>query len=511
MSLPARVLAVALAAAGLPGFAAGQQNTRPPDRSGDTVVVDVADMVHVAVQKNLALRGQRLSRDVADANLLATRAAFDPAWSLSLSRSTTTTTVLGDTLYDSGSNALNASFGGTLPTSTTYTLGATASNAFADPIQSSIGAFPSNYSTGISLGLTQPVLRGFGPGPATALVRAARHDSRAADEDVKRSVERTISQVEDAFWLLRFTETAEEISQASAQRAQDLYARNVALRQRDLATQLDVITARRTLAQRRTSLLDAQRQRVDAAEALVFLVYGQEAADEIAAGGSSIRTRAATPAVPVLPELGALENTALSARTDAAAARDRLASAETQASLAQNSLLPELDLTFGLDYGGTSDVLKPLSYPNPNNYRSTVVSFGASFSLPQFNRRARSTYQEATLAVDRAQIDVFAVENRIRSEIRVAARGVQLEAQRLQSSDSLVTLAQQEYQIARSGLDLGQVSTFQLFQYESDLVSARLTRAQVEYQLATALSAYYLAAGSIGERYDIDLSPRPGG
>jgi outer membrane protein len=511
MNLAPRVLAAALAVAGLPAWAAGQRTAPPTNGLGDTTVVGLPDMVRTAVRKNLALRGQRLSRDVADADLLAARAAFDPTWSLSLSRSTTSTSVVGDSVYDSGTNALSASLDGSLPTSTTFSVGASASNDFAHPIQSGIGAFPNNYSTGVSLGLTQPLLRGFGPGAATALVRSARHRSSAAGEDVKRFVEQTISQVEDAYYLLRFTETSEDIARASVQRAEALYARNTALRQRDLATELDVITARRTLAQRQTTLLDAQRQRVDAAEALMFLVYGQDAPETLKAEGANIRTSGESPGAPQVPDLDQMEKTALATRADVTAARDRLSSAQAELTLARSSLKPRLDLNLGLNYGGTSDLFRPFSYPRANNFRSTVLAFGASFSVPQFNRQAEAGYQQASVAVDQAQIDLYAVENQVRLEVRVAARGVQLEARSLQSADSLVTLAQHEYDIARSGLDLGEVTTFQLFQYESDLVAARLTRAQVQYNLATALSAYYLAEGDIGDRYGIDVTSAHGG
>ena len=491
---------------GLSGAPPAPPQTPVFANSGDTVAVSVEDMVRLAVEKNLALRSRKYARDMSRADLLGARAAFDPNWALSLDHSTTDTDVVGGSLYNSGFNALSVGVGGTLPLSTSYAVGASVSDAFADPVQGDVGPFANNYSTGMSLSLTQPLLRGFGPGPANAFVRAARHRTQAADADVDRAVELTVWQTEEAFWLLRFMETLEQVAGESLQRAQDIYDRNVSLRARDMVTELDVITARRTLAQRRTSLLDAQRQRSDAAEALLFLVYGEDAAAELQGGGMILMTRGGGPAAPELPDSEQVERLALASRADMAGVRSLLESGKSELSATRSALLPALDLTLGLQYGGTADVLRFFAYPNANNNKSTVLSMGASLSLPQFNRGARASHQAASLAVRQAEVTVLAAENRVRLEVRSAARSVRLGQLSLTASDSLVSLAQQEYDMARRGLDLGQISIYELFQYEGDLMAARITHAEDEYQLATAVSAYYLSIGHIGERYGI----RPG-
>ncbi|MHB1193938.1 MAG: TolC family protein [Longimicrobiales bacterium] len=498
------IVGVFAAAMALSSPLVAQQLAPAPGRPGDTVTVNLHAMVRLGVELNLRLRSQRLSGGLAESDLLAARASFDPEWSLSLDRSTTATSVVGDASYDSGVNSATASLDGYLPTSTSYSLGLSAADAYSRPLQGSVGAYPDNYSTGVSVRLRQPLLRGAGPRAATALVRSARSAWRAADEDVGRAVERTIASVEEAFWLLRYMEAAEEVARTSLERARQLHERNLALRARDLVTQLDVITAQRTVAIRETTFLDAQRQRVDAAEALMFLVYGDRAAEEVRASGSVVRTSGALPQPPALQSLEDLEASALSSRHDAAAARERLRSAEVLLELARSTLRPSLDLTFGADYGGLSDTFKPYSYPNEGNWKRTVLSFGAAFTLPQFNRSSRAGFDQATLLAQHAGLGVFLVENGIRAEIRAAARGVRLSVQSLASSEEVVRLAEEEYGIARRGLDLGQITTFQLFQYEADLVSARLARAYDEYQLATALSAYYLAAGGLGDRYGIE-------
>lgn len=478
---------------------------RPPGPTGqpyDTVSVTLRDMVTSALGLSLPLRSERLTRDMAASNLLRVRAAFDPAWSLSLGRSASSTTVVGDTLYEARTHALTAGLDGYLPTSTSYSLGLSASDAFADPIQSSVGSFAHNYSTGLSLQLTQPLLRGFGPGPAGALVRAARHSSRAAGDDFQRAVERTIAAVENAFWLLRYGEAVEDIARASLDRAREILDRNVVLRERDLVTELDVITARRTVALREITLLDAQRQRVDAADALAFLVYGEEAAAKI--GEGLLRTAGQASAHSALAQPDDPETAGLSARRDLEAARARRRSAEVRLELAQNRLRPALDLTFGIEYGGTSSTFTPYAYHDPDDSRNALLSFGASFRLPVLNRSSRAEMDEATLLTQRADLDVFVVENRIRTEVRTAVRGVRLSLESLDSSERVVALAEEEYRMARTGFELGQLTTFQLFQYEEDLLSARVARAQDEHAYAAAAAAYRLAVGRIGDDYGLD-------
>lgn len=494
-----------------PGLAAAQDPSPPPSvASRDTILVTLEEMVQAALQNNIGLRIQRLDRTLAEADFLSARGAFDPTWALALSRSATGTTVVGDsadTEVDQSNSLLQASFGGLLPVSTGYSLGLKASRAYADPINSSVGPFRENYTTGAFFSLHQPLLRGFGLQATTAQRESARQALRAAEEQVKRDMEEAIARVERAFWLLQLTEDAEAIARASLQRARDLYRRNSALRERDLISELDLITSQRALSLRETSYVSARRQRMDAAEGLVFLVYGEEAHRELVLGGATIRAAPSEPAHPRATRLEALEDAALRSRNDVAAARQSLAGAESSLDYARNRLKPELDLSFDVDYGGLSDDLRFFSYPHPQNTRSTVYSIGASFSLPQFNLSARARAQSASSRMEQARLSVALVENRIRREVRAAIRGVSATSESLVHSDSLQALALTEYEIARSGVDLGQITVFQLFQYEDELVTARLTRAQDRYQYALATTEYYLAAGTIADRYGIDLTP----
>lgn len=511
MIVRAHLLVGVLAAATVvcPPPAHAQLTTSSSAAAGELLPVTVDEMVRAALDLNLTLRLQRLTRDLAAADLLSARATFDPAWTLQLDRQQNTTDVVGDRRYGTGTNALTASVGGTLPTSTSYALGVSASKASADPLQAAVGPFADNYSTGVSLQLRQPLLRGFGVAAANAPVRAARSASLAASEDERRDIARTIEAVEAAFWRLRLAESVAEIARASLARAQELRDRNVAMRARDLVTRLDVITAQRTVALRETAHLDAARQRVDAAEQLAFLAYGSRIPDAIRRGSVVLRTSGAYPAPPASRLLAEIEDDALATRHDAIAARDRLRSATTLTVLARDALRPGLDLTLQVDHGGTSDLLRPFSYANPSSARRSVVSVGAALSIPQLNWRARAEFQRSTLQTEAARLNIALIENAVRAEVRAALRGVQLSEQSLASSREVVALAEEEFRIARAGLDLRQITTFQLFQYEGDLVAARLTLAQDEYALAAAISAFDLATGRIGERYGVPRVSQP--
>ena len=243
------------------------------------------------------------------------------------------------------------------------------------------------------MSFSQPLLRGLGRGGSYGLVDAASTAVESARFRYERAADLVVARVEHAFWQLRQAESNESALRQSTETSRAIYDRNVALQARDVATALDVLTAERRLATRETQLWEAQRQRVDAAERLLFLVYGENARNDLIMRAPSAHTPSDSAVVPDIPALAAAEAIATAQRSDATAATRDVDAGRRRAQQAKSQRLPRLDLIAGYGYGGTAPTTRFLNFGDSSNVRSSTWTLGLSASLFQRN--------DAAAAVDR--------------------------------------------------------------------------------------------------------------
>ena len=465
----------------------------------DSTPLPLSTFVVNALRYNTDLRAAAVLPRVATAELLAERGTFDPSLVVSTDRSNTANDILGVSPRAT-QNALRsaATLGATFPVGSQLALTLRNSRYLSDPsFISSVTPFPTSNASGLSFSFTQPLLRGLGRDGTYGLVDAAAYSADAALSRYERTADLVVAAVERAYWTLRQAEENESILRRSVETSRAIYLRNVALRDRDVATALDVLTSERGLATRETQLWEATRQRIDAAERLLFLSYGEQARDGNMTRAEFVRTVRDSLSAPSVPAEDEAVRAALALRSDAAAARREVDASTRRAAQAHSQRLPKLDLIASYGYGGTTAGSRFLSYGDSSDIRSSSWSLGVSASLFGRNDAASAVDQRAEAALESARIFQAGVDNAIVSDVRVALRGLTTERERYRRARDVVQLAEREYGVAQEGARLGLVSTFQLLQYEEQLAQARLLDAQARFALEDAGTQYRLATGAM--------------
>ncbi len=471
--------------------------------SSDPIVLTLPSLMSVAFKSSIDLRLATLGPTMAAADQRAARARFDPTLMLAAE----------------GGKAAQEMFGvAPQATQATARTSATASRVFPVGAQLALSLFDARSaldpyaiqgtssgaawrSSGVGASLTQPLLRGFGRSGTYGLVDAASDVAEAARHRFDRNADLIVGAIERAYWALRQSEGNETVVGQSLAAARAIYDRNLALRARDLATALDVLTAERGLATRETQLSEATRLRVDAADRLLFLVYGEEARDSTVSRSERVHTSADSALVPDVPRLEEAEQLAFASRSDLVAATREVAASRHRATQAQSGLRPLLDLVASYRYGGAGPTSRLLVYRDSGNLGTSDWTVGFSASLFQHNDAARSTDERAAADLYGAQLALAATENAVRADVRAAVRAMQTGRQRFLRAGDVVRLAEQEYKAASDGARLGLVSTFQLLQYEAELALARLLLAEARFALEDAGTQYRIATGVAGQAY----------
>lgn len=501
MNPPYRSLLVALVillVARVPPAAAQQAQQAAPSDASTRTVVALDDLVLVALQRNLDLQTRRADNLIVASGVQSAESTFDPAIDVDPQISFGGSNIYqkdGTIRRDGSTTGVNsASLSGTLPFSTSYS--ASLTSDWTPDLGESL------FTNTLTLQLSQPLLKGRGSDIARAAVREAVLAASSADESLSRSIETTIADVENAYWLLGLREAVESNARESLARAQDLLERNRQLNELELLADADLVSARAGVQARQIVLTEATRVREDASDALLFLVYGREASERIRALGVDIATEPPSGDAPQIADVAVIEDQAVAERHDLRAAQYDIEKSQVTLQAAENATLPALDLIGGYtawteDAGGFAlyEVSRAI------DLQFDGFTAGALFTYSIRNNEAEAARTRARLGVQRNELTRSSVENEVRSQVRTAARAVTYGARKLDEARQASALSRQRYQSGLEQLRLGLIDTFRVLQYEEDVTLTQLTEAQALYALANAVTEYQLSVGELDAKY----------
>lgn len=463
-------------------------------------------LVLAALQNNLTLRGARATTSSIETGVQAAKSAFDPFVQASSTFSEGDRRLLAEPgLIFSGTEnntVLAGGLTGTLPWSTSYSVSLDANRRRQDNAALlAPGELSPLANTGLNFTLAQPLLRGFGPGIAQAPVRQATLSSQSARARLDRLTEQTIADVETAYWELGLAQAFERISQESYDRARDLLSRNETMLKLNLISEVDAITSRRGVQQRLTTLTETVRRRKDAAERLIFLVYGESARQHLDPE-LDFETEPPPEKAPALADVAGLERSALQARNDLRAARYDVSLSEVTTRVARNALLPDarVSASYSTQALGTAD-FQLFNIHRPGDLETSDWRLGMNVSYPLWNRSARAANARAKYELQASQAALASVEQFVRSDVRSAARAISTNLERLEQARLGFDYAKQQYEAGQKQLQLGLLDSFRLLQMEEEVSNADLVFEQTRYDLALAITAFEVAMGVNARKY----------
>lgn len=499
--------ALASVAAVLLATSAG--GAQPPEQDR---VVPLATLVHEALQQNYALRAARTDTLAIESDVRAACSAFDPLLSLEPSYARGQRRVHdGDSVLE-GRETLRVGTGslsGALPSSTSYAVSLdTRRTTYGNTALLPPGQPAESVDSILSLTLTQPLLRGAGPAIARAPVRIAKLNASSARARLGRTREQIIAEVEMAYWSLGLAEALEKLARDSHGRAVELAERNEKMLELKLITEVDAITARRGVQSRLTALIDAKRNRADAAERLLFLVYGD--ATPLLTQDPPIRTAAPPDELPTVGALPAIEERALLDRGDLRAAQLAVEGSQLGRRLTKNALLPDVQLSGGYSTQVLgSDAFRLSDAVRAGDSAYDGWTLGLSVFFPVANRAARAADARARYDLESRRLALASARASVKSEVRSALRAVIAAGERLRQARIESRYAEQQYQASFKQLQLGLIDSFRFLQVEEEITSSELSLQQARYDLALAGVSYQLALGTIDDEYAETDSPTP--
>jgi len=459
------------------------------------------EAIRVALEHNQTVKVVDYGRQISRANLTAAWGFFDPKIDFHdtfAENGAPSVDFPPGTRFDIKTRDIGVALDGVTPWGLNYSIGASQGRVAGEP-----GMFlPNGFLSGDSVTITEPLLRGFGFGANLYNVRVAKADRAISDANYKQGLIDLVTNVIIAYNNL--------IQAREGRRVAMLYRDNVATLSSDnekrfRAGQLaeaDVIQARAQAASAEEGVILAVRSVRDTENQLRRLL----GAETFETDGPEIDL-APLPAIDSINANPAQDiKAAFLRRPDYEAARQGVYKVKAARSLANNQLLPRVDLVASAGYNGLDNTYQH-SWDQVGATDNRSRSIGLVVSVPLTFAESRGKARAARLSVRQSEEDLRRLEADISLEITTDAAQLETTKARVESLKDAYTLTDQTLQAEIKRLKAGAGDTFIVLTKQQDLASVENRQIAAISDRRRAIAVYQRAIGTTLEVNHVGLAP----
>lgn len=467
--------------------------------ASEPLMLGLDEAVTMSLELNLDMHGAGLFTNASQADVTVLQGEFDPAIVLEASKSYTKTKPFS-TLYSDSEDVLEfgASIGGKVRTGTEYELkwGARKTRLGQTPF---LDLNP-YYDAGLTLSVSQPLLKGRGKSIQQSRLEAAKNTlaaNRLRQRDTGMDV---VMATTDSYWGLYLSRESLHVAELSLTLAQNLLKEVRARIDAGALAPVEAYKSEAETALRREKLLRAEKAVLDAGDrlkaAMGFTDWQREIVpidDPMALVQSNEEGGEAQQPGGSLEE--ALDEAFIN-RGDYKSALLELSSAEALMRLNKNMLLPELNLLASAGLNGLGDgYADALDKVTSRDYTSWGA--GLSFVLPFGNRAAKGRYQKSRANYKMAELNLRAVELAITLAVREAYRGVRLAVEALGAAEKARVASHKSLDAEQERFRLGLTTANEVLRSQEDYTDALYLQKRAAAEHARATTALKRAKGTL--------------
>jgi outer membrane protein TolC len=472
--------------------------------------ISLIDAVEMALNSNLDIQITRLDPTIAGYNLKSTYGVYDPRVRLAAEHAYDKSPggFLGNVQFPSQITEVNT-FGGGLgsgvsgygPMGFGYGIGGSLQKR-----NSKSGALANgtdDYSGGLTLDMSQPLLRGFLIDDARAQIKISRRNLRISEEQLRFQIMTTILNVEQAYYNLIYARENVRVQATALELASQLLRENRKRVEVGALAPLDEKQAESEVASTKAALIDAERtlsQQQNVLKGLLTDNYSEW-------NGVNLEPVEALVAVPTRPDVQESWGRGLRMRADLQQLKYQLEIAGITLKLRKNQILPILDVTGSYGHSERAgagsrltDVLDRLPEGRNPNY-----SIGGVLEIPIGNVAARNRYKSAKASSSQSLLQYKQLEQQVMVQIDDAVNLIRSSFERVEATRSARSFAQEALAAEQKKLENGKSTSFFVLQFQRDLTVRRSDeiRALADYNNAVALLAN--REGTTLERHHIEM------
>jgi outer membrane protein len=450
------------------------------------------EAVKLAIENNLGIQISRYDPQIEDLNVLTARSGWSPSFTSTIqnnrlqqpSRSIFT----GSAALKTVNNQVFSNFGLTqaLKWGGSYEIGW--DNSRSDSNISGSTWNPAINSS-LQLNYQQPLLRGFSIDNARQQLEVSLKNREIADVGLRQTLASTIRTVRNAYSNLAYATASLAVQQQSLELAQESLRNTRSRVEIGTIPPIDIVEAQSEVAAREEAVIVAQANIASTEDTLRALVFDPASPDF---WNMRIEPTELPAFQPMPVDVDAAVKNALERRTDLQQTQRSLEVTDVNIRFFRNQTLP--DVSANVNYGlqgiggsGQTQVIPgaPIGTPTvvQKSYGSVLQELFAQ-DFPSWTAQLNISYPvgtsqaEANLA--RTRLQSIQTQTRLKNQqlqvttqVRLQARNVQTNQQRVQSTRASRELAERRLDAEQRKFTAGTSTNFQVFQAQRDLSQAR--------------------------------------
>ena len=420
-------------------------------------------------------------------------------------------------------------------------------SGFRESTTSPAALFNPEVPMGLTFGIVQHLLNGFGYRANAKFIRIAQNDLRFADSAFRLQVITTLSKVVNDYYTLVYDRENVRVAQEAVNYSERLLSDNKKQVEIGTLAPIEVVRAESEVAANQQTLIVAQTTLRQQEEVLKTELAKQVGPDLVSA---EIEPTDSFPDpkpddIPPLPQ--ALQM-AVQNRPELEETRLNLRNMDITLKAVRNQLLPTLDAFAsytpqGLSGNqaihscpaGTTLIVAQNTCLNPNgtqfpapvtgtvtgglgdsfshlvNADFPAYSFGITLNLPIRNRVAQADAARAEFEQRQFRTELQNQRNTVEQDVRNAEIATTQAKAQIEAASKAIDLARQTLEADRKKFQLGETTTFQLIQDQRDLATAEGNGAKARQTYAAALTQFAQATATILDKYHVQMADAKSG
>jgi len=504
--------------------------------------ITLQESIGLALENNTGLRIQKLNPIAATARVREAYAQFDPAafGNVGKNRSNTPLGTISAFTAGQSDEIFNQEVDWNVGVRKELLTGARVNlqwtNARTSTAPSVVNIVVPQYATVLNLSVTQPLLRDFGWRFALLIVDVQQIAEEQSFYDYKAQVANLVASVEQAYWIYVLAIENVRVEERGLDLAKELLRQNEGRFKVGALPRTSVLESEAEVARREANLVRVRALQRIARDNLRALINAREADQD----ALLLIVPADPPTVaPVELDLDHSLAVAYKERPELIAARLNVDGRKVERKIAENRLLPRLDLVgggglnglggnnsgFNGTFPGASPTPITIGQANPDvlgGYNRSLelltdgryyqYQFGAVFEIPLDNADAKARYAEAKINSEGARLSLSQLEENVTLEITQSVNNLKAYLKSIEATRIARELAEENVRNQQARYDVGLATTKDLIDFQDRLTQAERAEIESLTNYNIELARLYRADGTLLRNRDVLLerhAPEP--
>ena len=451
----------------------------------------------LALERNLGLQIELLSTEAALLRFRATGGQFD--WNLNLRAGITDQEIEpGDLFSASNRNAQELTLGFTRPLTSGGSFNANF-NTLNQVTDSPFALDPTSTTDVVTMGYTQPLLRGAWRDYATSQQRQSEYDWERQRERERQARQKLLLDVSNAYWDLVAAKAELGVAESGVELARKQVDQNQKRLDAGLGVQNDVLQAETELAQREQERLLAATRVHAASDVLKQLLFPSSERDM---WGRELEPSTRLPELAeglLVPDWTSALEIAIDRRPELRQQRIGVDSAQLRLRTSESEKLPQLDVDISAASQGYS-IDSSEAFDKAASYDYPTLRGFLTFSVPIGNTTARNQYKAAWADLRAEKLRYDQIETSVLADVRDAVRQARYQIEAVRAAKKSLELAREQLEAEKARYDHDQSTTFQVLQFQQEYVRSLSVEVLARTNLAKSRARLDAAQGVIGEQ-----------